>query len=456
MADDRDDKGCCHTAAGTTLDALLALEEGNLQHNVGGSSESESESGARRRGEASINVTVQQDYSTVTNNCPVVSSDNVSQQDIKVLNNDETLLVNGANPFDAGTIVGRTKTQPARSMEQDDDSSDDSSADSFWAKEEKKRTEARDDSKLPSQVCIAPEEATLEDTDDSIDATPEKEKGMNSKDSASSSSGESDSGASEKSDSSENNSGTTTEGSSSTAGEHSDSPSETEDNRQSKKRRQIASSAESDTSSDDSSISDHPTKKKKQHYSDEEDDSSLEVVTAHQTGNNYTNHAAIQSKSKGKIQRDFDPKVGDRVFAMWENGQWYWGKITNIVRRKKAHYKFYSVSESAVRIPSHLSRHCAHLLSYRFCLTMEMNRIMCPVPKSGRRENIDKSLRLIAHRLHVAIRSVHEICSSFVATSAHSVPSLTAVCVPRAREISGLLRVMCMKFVFKRYATHEQ
>jgi len=36
-------------------------------------------------------------------------------------------------------------------------------------------------------------------------------------------------------------------------------------------------------------------------------------------------------------------KVGDRVYAEWAKGDWYWGQVTAVTRKKHSHYEHYSV-----------------------------------------------------------------------------------------------------------------
>jgi hypothetical protein len=49
----------------------------------------------------------------------------------------------------------------------------------------------------------------------------------------------------------------------------------------------------------------------------------------------------------GKLTRDYDPQVGDRVYAQWMPDEWYWGHVSGYKRNKSARQGYYSVSSLA-------------------------------------------------------------------------------------------------------------
>jgi hypothetical protein len=50
------------------------------------------------------------------------------------------------------------------------------------------------------------------------------------------------------------------------------------------------------------------------------------------------------TKEPGKLTRDYDPQVGDRVYAQWMPDEWYWGHVSGYTRNKSARQGYYSVS----------------------------------------------------------------------------------------------------------------
>jgi hypothetical protein len=55
---------------------------------------------------------------------------------------------------------------------------------------------------------------------------------------------------------------------------------------------------------------------------------------------------ALIAKKLENLAKEYEPEIGDRVYAAWTPSEWFWGNISGYERCKKSCQVFYSVSGS--------------------------------------------------------------------------------------------------------------